>query len=158
MGRRKIEKPQASEETIKLVKRMIKEYPQRKREIYAYEHSRVKMLRFVTTGLPFTKEEFDRVQNYEMKDLPQNEKNALMRYFEDREIIFLLESGMETVPDGRYKDIAVDKMINGLGTTEIANKYNVCERTIKRAVHDAKYYIAAYVEYYKSWKRSKREQ
>ena len=148
MGRRKIEKPQASEDTIKLVKQMIKEYPQRKYEIYAYEHSKVKMLRYITTGLPFTKDEFDRVKYYAAKDLPRNEKNALMRYFEDREIVFLLESGMETVPKGQRKDIAHDRIFNNMNSHKIIEKYDVAYITYRRAMREAINYIGVYVENY----------
>lgn len=155
MGRKKIEKPQVSDEMLKRVKWMIKEYPQRKYEIYCYEHSNVKMKRFVPVGKPFTKEETLTIQKYQSMKLPTGEKNALLRYFEDRELVFLLESGMNIVPDGVYKDIATDKILAGLSTDDIMKKYGVCERTVKRAVHDVKLYIAAFVEQYRVWKRDK---
>ena len=152
MGRRKIEKPQANEDTIKRVKQMIKEYPQRKYEIYAYEHSKVKMKRFVPIGEPFVKEEVLNVQKYKAMKLPTGEKNALLRYFEDREIVFLLESGMATVPEGRHKDIADDKIFNRLNNQQIMEKYDLCYETVRRVMREIITLLSCYLDTYLSWK------
>lgn len=154
MGRKKIVRPQADEETIKKVKRMIREYPLRRHEIAVYEKSRTRLLRFITVGGEITREELVDAQKYRDAALPTRDKNALLRYYSDREVVYLLQSGMDTVPEGRRKKIAFDKIFGEMNSRQIIEKYAIGYNTYRRAMKEVINYIALFVEEYVLWKHS----
>lgn len=86
----------------------------------------------------------------ELMGLPMSEedKKALFAYFDASTQIMVLETGMEGLPEGQYREIAYDRYFERMSYQEIMQKHSVNKKTVQRALGKTKAYLLTYSRWY----------
>lgn len=86
----------------------------------------------------------------ELMGLPMSEedKKALFAYFDASTQIMVLETGMEGLPEGQYREIAYDRYFERMSYKEIMQKHSVNKKTVQRALGKTKAYLLTYSRWY----------
>ena len=150
MGRTKRIRPEADPESLALLKTIIRDYPKLKENIEVYETMRKSVLAYIRADS--VQAQLLSFERYYDLNLAEGDKRALQAYFDAKEKVYLLEEGMKTVPEGRRKEIATDKIFARLDNEQLMRKHDICYRTIKRAMKEVCGYIGMFIDGYMEWK------
>ena len=150
MGRSKRIRPEADPESLALLKTIIRDYPKLKENIEVYETMRKSILAYIRADS--VQAQLLGFERYYDLNLAEGDKRALQSYFDAKEKVYLLEEGMKTVPEGRRKKIATDRILQGLSRKQLMQKYEIGYNTVRRAEDEAKQYIGIYINKYMEWK------
>ena len=150
MGRTKRIRPEADPESLALLKTIIRDYPKLKENIEVYETMRQSILAYIKADS--VQAQLLSFERYYDLNLAEGDKRALQSYFDAKEKVYLLEEGMKTVPEGRRKEIAADKIFARMKIEQLMQKYDVCHMTIKRAVKEVYDYLGVFIDSYMEWK------
>lgn len=153
MGRTKRIRPQADAESLKLLKTIIRDYPELKKRVAVFEAGRKSILMYLNPeNEAITGKKLLEYESYYNLNLSQGDRFALQAYFDAQEKIFLLESGLASAPDGRRKEIALEKIIGRLDSQTIMKKYGVSYNTYRRAMKEISHYVGMFIDEYMKWK------
>ncbi len=153
MGRPKRIRPKADADSLKLLKTIIRDYPVLKKKVAVYEAARKSVLAYIKPqGEAITDQKLLEFEGYYNVNLSDADRSALQSYFDAQEKIFLLESGLDCVPEGKRKEIAADRMIGRLDSHQIMEKRGISYNTYRRAMQEVSQYIGVFINDYMEWK------
>lgn len=150
MGRRKIVRERASDVSLEYVKTAIRNYEKMRKacediEIYnpsLLQKGGINLLAFDPKLTP-SEETFITPKVYD--------QGKMDRYLEEKEKIYLLESGIHNL-ENRYRKIAHTLFIEGASWQETMETYCVSKMTLCRIRKEAINQIALFVDQYMFWK------
>lgn len=140
---------QKDEKALRLLKEIIKKYPDLKEYCRFFEKSRRSILEMAGAadcGVTFLEAE----KAAELLRLPLvgEDRTALRNYLAAATQAMAFEMGMEGLPEGLYREIAYDRYFERMGCREVMEKYGVSRDTVRRAGIKVNGWLTEYARWY----------
>lgn len=140
---------QKDEEALRLLKEIIKKYPDLKEYCRFFEKSRRSILEMAgAADCRITFLEAGKVAGLLRLPLVEEDRAALRNYLTAATQAMALEMGMEGLPEGLYREIAYDRYFGRMGCREVMEKYGVSRDTVRRAGVKVNGWLAEYARWY----------
>lgn len=140
---------QKDEEALRLLKEMIKKYPDLKEYCCFFEKSRRSILEMAgAADCRITFLETAKAAVLLRLPLVEGDRAALRNYLRAATQVMALEMGMEGLLEGLYREIAYDRYFGRKGCREVMEKYGVSRDTVRRAAVKVNGWLAEYARWY----------
>lgn len=125
-GRPAKQVPETTDEAIRLVKAVVKEYKQLKEFCSFIPRRRRSMFQVLNIHTEGYEESGCISYNQELVDrIPQGDRDVVLNYEKAMKKVWILEHGIASIPDGRTKAIANDTLIDGIPVLRLLQKYGI---------------------------------
>lgn len=146
-----------SKESYAYAKTISKQYTELKDEGARFERRMKSLVRLLKErsikGYPLALGVDERYKDYPLSD---GDKSRMAAYIDAKEKVYLIEKGIDQMEDGKWKEIAKDRILMGMRRADVAKKFQVSLETDKRAVRAAVQSIGQCYEMIKEWKAKKK--
>ena len=149
-GRPRKYRPEPSKEALLAVKDILSSaqgYKGAKGRIEYTQKHRPSLLKRLKVDLKQYKSdgliEYD--QNLASKIHPDDQK-VIKQYREDMRTVWIIECGIEAIPDKHTREIAYDTLLRGIACVKLTGKYGITDRAIRKQKRVAILYVAAILE------------
>lgn len=150
MGRKKIIRECASEDSLQYVKTAIRNYKDMKKSCEEIEKNNPSLLQRGNINLTAFDPELNPSEETFVTPRVYDQKK-MDKYLAEKEKVYLLESGIYNL-DNRHREVANTLFIERASWQETMEKHSLSKMTLCRLRNEAINQIALYVEHYMLWK------
>lgn len=140
---------EGNDEDYRVLKRIIHDYPNLKWYRRKFEKDYKFLIDLAELeGADVTFVNSERLNELLALPIAEVDKKKLYAYFRANTKVMVLEIGMESLPEGLYREVAYDKYFGRMTYQQIMEKYDVNHKRVQRALKKARQLLAKYARWY----------